>query len=194
MQDMIGKLNVDTASFRQDEDGKAEITFQLNSHNSFSGKRIVQAIKEQKAKGAEKFVLAIDKYKNKRSINQNDLMWGLLTALSYQFNEGRTGGIKPEDLYIQALEEYGTPHYITAPIEEFEHLQKMYRVVKIVDWWTGDDGMNMGKFKCIPGSSKYDTKEMYNLIEGVFDMCAQVDVDSYTMQYWKDEWEGMGGQ
>lgn len=191
---MLGRIHFDTMSYRQDEDGKAEIVFRLNSQNAFSGRKITRSVKELKEHGAEKFVMTIDRYRNKRSIGQNDLMWGLLTALSYQFNGGRTGGIKPEDLYLQALEEYGTPHYISAPLEEFEHLQRMYRVVKIVDWWTGDDGVNMGRFKCIPGSSKYDTKEMYHLIEGVFDMCAQADVDGNTMRYWKDEWEGMGGK
>ena len=50
---MIGKRNVGTASFRQGEDGRTVITFQGNPHHSFSGRRIVQAIKERKAKGAK---------------------------------------------------------------------------------------------------------------------------------------------
>ena len=66
-------------------------------------------------------------------------------------------------------------------------------MIKIADGWAGNDGVNMGKLKCIPGLPRVGIKGMHNLIEGVFDMRAQADGNGYAMKYWRGEWEGMGG-
>lgn len=42
-----------------------------------------------------------------RSLNQNRMMWALLTIMADTYNGGRAGGMSPEDCYVQMLDEYG---------------------------------------------------------------------------------------
>lgn len=115
-----------------------------------------------------------------RSLSQNALLWQLLTIYADALNGGRTGEITPEKLYYSMLEEYGVAVYIAVPDVCIEDLRKAYRRIRIIDETVIERN---GKrtpaktVKCILGSSKYNTIQMKNLIDGIFDKLAELGVD-----------------
>lgn len=72
-----------------------------------------------------------------RSINQNRMMWALLTIMADAYNAGRAGGIQPEDCYIEMLEEYGLEYdFLELPVAAVPILRNAYRLVHIVELLT----------------------------------------------------------
>ena len=48
--------------------------------------------------------LTVEPVNKARSTAQNSLMWALLTIMADHYNGGRTGGVTPEDCYLEMLE------------------------------------------------------------------------------------------
>lgn len=182
---MIGRLNFDKARMSIDENGKTELTLTVSNESKYNVKRILQTIRDSDKKPTAVF----DFLKNKRTLNQNSLMWELLTIYADTLNGGRKGGIMPEDLYIQMLAKYGVAEFIMTVPQAENTLKNAFRVVKKVDV-RDYNGVEMAVFKCYYGSSKYDTKEMANLIDGIFDELAElgVNADVRVVDYY-EQWQ-----
>ena len=186
---MIGKLNVGNMSVRYDENGDAEITFKVSDTGKYALKEIMQKIKQGFGEGKKLLTLSIDWHKSKRSLDQNALLWALLTEYASALNSGRTGGILPEEVYYQVLSRYGKTEFLLAPEESKPMLEKAFRGVQIVDKrMVGSKELTM--FKCVYGSSAYDTKEMTDLIEGVLDEMAAGGISTVQTRYLCEEYYG----
>ncbi|MGN0707404.1 MAG: hypothetical protein ACI4JC_05330 [Faecalibacterium sp.] len=121
-----------------------------------------------------------------RSIAQNRMMWALLTIMADHYNAGRTGGVTPEDCYLDMLEEYGAKvDYLEAPAGSLDILRGCYRLVHVVEILDN----NRCTVKCTQGSSTFDANEMKNLIDGIFDRLAEMGVnDPMATACWQ-EWK-----
>ncbi len=159
----------------------AEIIFTVPARNRWCIQRIAKDVKDIP------LTVTVDKYKNKRSLDQNALMWALLTEYADGLNAGRKGDITPEELYYQALSKYGVAEYLLAVEEAEEMLKKTFRIVQKVDKRTVK-GKTLTMFKCYYGSSTYDTKQMTDLIDGILDELAQAEIETPQTQYLKGEW------
>ena len=110
----------------------------------------------------------------------------LLTIMADHYNGGRTGGVTPEDCYLEMLEKYGAKvDYLEVPAGALDILRGCYRLVHLVEILDG----NRCTVKCTQGSSTFTTGEMKNLIDGIFDRLAEMGVnDPMVTAYWQ-EWK-----
>lgn len=129
--------------------------------------------------------LTVEPVNKARSTAQNSLMWALLTIMADHYNGGRTGGVTPEDCYLEMLEKYGAKvDYLEVPAGALDILRGCYRLVHLVEILDN----NRCTVKCTQGSSTFTTQEMKNLIDGIFDRLAEMGVsDPLVTAYWQ-EW------
>lgn len=141
---------------------------------------------DELAKGRPlRLTITVEPERHGRSTAQNRLMWALLTIMADAYNAGRTGGITPEDCYLEMLEKYGAKvDYLEVPSGALEILRGSYRLVHVVEILDN----NRCTVKCTQGSSAFTTGEMKNLIDGIFDRLAEMGVnDPVVTSYWQ-EW------
>ena len=103
-----------------------------------------------------------------RSTQQNALMWALIHDIDKEMN-GFSSKDGEESLYISLIEEANIkPEYMMMLPEAVERFAKTsgFRIVQEVDK-RKYNGKEMAVVKCYPGSSKFDTAEMSDLIEAV---------------------------
>lgn len=125
----------------------------------------------------------ISEQKKKRSINQNNLLWALISKLAKATAGDRATAEDEEEIYANLLELYGVsvPAYILP--EDLNTYVRLNRVVK--SYGATDDGML--RIRMFPGSSTYSSKEMNLLIEGALDELANLGIyDSDIIGYMDD--------
>ena len=157
----------------------------VESAGEFVKKQIFQRLDEL-AKGKPlRLTLTVEPERRGRSTAQNSLMWALLTIMADHYNGGRTGGVTPEDCYLEMLEKYGAKvDYLEVPAGALDILRGCYRLVHLVEILDG----NRCTVKCTQGSSTFTTSEMKALIDGIFDRLAEMGVnDPMVTAYWQ-EW------
>ena len=92
------------------------------------------------------------------------------------------------------LNKYGVAQFIHIEAEAVDTLKSLYRDVKIIDDVVivrGGKRTPAKLVKCIVGSSQYDTLQMSQLIDGVFDELAAIGVDVNTSREvadYYDQW------
>lgn len=133
-----------------------------------------------------RLTLTVEPEHRGRTTAQNSLMWALLTIMADHYNAGRTGGVTPEDCYLEMLEKYGAKvDFLECPAGALDILRGCYRLVHVVEILDG----NRCTVKCTQGSSTFTTGEMKNLIDGIFDRLAEMGVnDPIVTAYWQ-EWK-----
>ena len=183
---MLGIIHFDNAEMRTDEKGNIELVLSVAADSKYNVKPFLERAREN----GKNFTGTFDLRKNKRTIEQNALMWRLLTIYADAINGGRKGGTTPEEIYMKMLSKYGVAEFLMVLPEAEPTLKDVFRVVVKVDTRLYN-GVEMNIYKCYYGSSKYDTKEMSELIEGIFDELAMIGIDASTSvevsEYYK-EW------
>lgn len=72
--------------------------------------------------------------KNKRTLDQNRLMWALLNRLALALSGDTPGGVTAEQCYLDLLAEFGAEVEIwRVPVKALPALRNTYRVVR---WWS----------------------------------------------------------
>lgn len=188
---MIGLLHIDKAGVRTDDEGNNYVILKISEDSKYNVKSIVRDIQQ-----TDKAVsVTFDHQKNHRSLDQNALLWKLLTIYADALGGGRHGDVQPEEIYYQMLNKYGVAQFHVILKEAVDTLRALYRDVKVID-----DAVVVrnGKrtpakvVKCILGSSQYDTSQMSQLIDGVFDELAAIGVDVNTSREvgdYYDQWQ-----
>lgn len=116
-------------------------------------------------------LLMVDKYRKKRTLDQNAFMWALLTELATVMKSDK------DSLYIMMLERYGKWDYLICLDKAIPSLEKVYSHVQQIDEKV-EDGKRMVKCMCFLGSSHYNTKDMTTLLDGVIDECKDAGIDT----------------
>lgn len=159
---------------------------QVESSAEFVETQLLQRLDELAHGQPLHITLTVEPVNKARSTAQNSLMWALLTIMADHYNGGRTGGVTPEDCYLEMLEKYGAKvDYLEVPAGALDILRGCYRLVHLVEILDG----NRCTVKCTQGSSTFTTGEMKNLIDGIFDRLAEMGVnDPIVTAYWQ-EWK-----
>lgn len=154
-----------------DENGHLCLTFKCLDR--YASK---QALQELKSKPSDQvFVLDAKEEKSKRSINQNALFWELCEKLT-EATTGRKRESDVQDTYIFLLNEVNVSAVYLMGLPEIENdLKQTYRIVKVVDS-REYQGKKMNVYKCYKGSSKFDVKQMTELIDLVMDKLHEAGV------------------
>ena len=119
---------------------------------------------------SKRYDVTIKEYKNKRSLNQNALLWALIEQLS-----DKTGHTKDE-IYVTALESVGAKkERIECKLNEsIDCLRSKYRAVKPVRINITEDNIPIIEYDCYIGSSKFNTAEMTKLIDYVQNLVEEI--------------------
>ncbi len=120
--------------------------------------------------------------KNKRTLDQNRLMWALLNRLALALSGGTPGGVTAEQCYLDLLAEFGAEVEIwRVPVKALPALRNTYRVVQMVELL--DDGYCMARLGL--GSGSLTGSRCDDFIERIFDRLSEAGVDDAetTEQY-----------
>ena len=130
---------------------------------------------ERRARGQPLAVeIDIRPVRNKRTLDQNRLMWALLEKLAQAQNGGAPGGVTAEQCYLDLLGEFGA---------EVETWRRAYRVVQVVE--VLDGGYCMARLGL--GSSSFTRQQMHDFIERIFDRLSEAGVDdAETTEQYRD--------
>lgn len=133
-----------------------------------------------------RLTITVERQRKKRSLEQNRMMWALLTIMADHYNAGKAGGTTPEACYIEMLEEYGLEYdFLELPVAAVPILRNAYRLVHIVELLDND----RCTVKASMGSSSFTSAQMSAFIDGIFDRLAEMGVnDPNVTQYWQ-EWK-----
>lgn len=108
------------------------------------------------------YTFDIKERKNKRSINQNSLLWKLISELAILTDN------EPMSIYISALENANAKYEWIAGLPNIENeLKRNFRAVQPYGTVTTEDGKELVRYKVYIGSSKFDSSEMTKLIDYV---------------------------
>ncbi len=127
------------------------------------------------------YVVEIEPKKKKRSLDQNRYFWALLGEIAKKEN----GDLRDvDDLYTNLLEMSGSK-YETLVIkhEALERFKGLVRHVKIIKQQIYQHEL-YDTIWAFYGSSKFDTKEMAQLIDTTFRYASEVGVENVD-NYWK---------
>ena len=134
-------------------------------------------------KDVEKLDIEIKKYREKRSLDSNSLLWKLCNEIA---NVLRTD---KDSVYIEMLKRYGQSSVISVlSTVDVSGYFKYYDV-----FGTGYvNGKEFTHYKIYKGSSEYDSREMSVLLDGVIDEAKGMGIEVLSEQELsliKSEWE-----
>lgn len=110
----------------------------------------------------EKLVVKAEKWKKKRSLDANAMLWACLSDIAKAMNPP----VDKWEVYLQMLKRYGKFTYICVKPNAVEAMKAQWRECEVV----GDiniNGSEAVQMLCYFGSSTYDSKEFSVLLEGV---------------------------
>lgn len=158
------------------EDGKTEITLELNSY-------LDNQVITQLEKGCL-YRLKWAEIKSKRSIQQNNLMWELIHEISVARNTELATSNDDWGIYLEALERAQAKCEILAVRPEaIPMIQEHFRAVKELNRFTTEKGVEMAQCKIFYGSSKMDIREMAKLLDTVVMMAQAEGIELRSYEY-----------
>lgn len=129
----------------------------------------------------ETYSIKIEKWKDKRTLDQNSLLWKLISEIDKTIN-----GIATPDsemsIYISALLKAGAK-YTTMVVDKRAELmlREKFRAVQFLHNFAKDD--NYGVYRVYYGSSKMTKEEFALLIDSIKQIAYECGVD---MKYWEE--------
>lgn len=143
----------------------------VHGENKQAARLAVEEIK----KTGKKLEVEVKVHRSKRSLEQNRLLWLLLGKMAVAMS-GNKRKVSSDECYCLMLEEANVAFdYLLALPEAEPMLKKSFRVVRKI----GErevNGKTLNMYQYFIGSSKYDVKEMTELIEAVLDRLAELGV------------------
>ena len=112
----------------------------------------------------------ITRIKDKKTLQQNRYMWELIHQIARKQNQDEM------EIYCQALQEANAKYTWLKGFPEIkENLLKVFRAVQITRY-EEEHGKKLAIFKCYEGTSKYDKKEMMDLLEIIVGWAEELDI------------------
>lgn len=187
MSTKIGILNASFSRMTTDDSGELELSFKVKPESRTAARQIAAQARQLMNDGKDKLVLSLSEYRNKRSLAQNNLMWALLEIMADHMNAGRTGGVTAWDCYIDMIERYGGKfEYLECTKEAFEFLKERFRALKVIEERKGGKTVMC---KAFIGSSQFNTQEMNQLIDGIYDELEKIGADTLEARYLYEEYQ-----
>lgn len=123
------------------------------------------------------YLVEIKEPKQKRSLEQNKLLWELVHKIAKEtYQDDMT-------IYCTALERADAlSDYVITPREMEKELRKSFRGVKFIRMQEVN-GKDCYVYKVYLGSSKMSVKEMSELLDIVFQMCSELGVPTEEELY-----------
>lgn len=148
--------------------GDTFITFKVNESN-------LARIESEKIKECDKLSIKVVKYRKKRSLDANALLWKTLGEIANVLNADKW------DIYLQMLKRYGKYTYIAVKPNMVESVKKQWRESEEM----GEieiNGQKAIQMLCYFGSSTLDTKEFSILLNGVIEEAKELGINVISQE------------
>lgn len=135
---------------------------------------------------SKQYEITIKERKENRSVRQNDYLWALVELVSMEIN-GSKRSEDTWDIYKKLLHRANVK-YMLMRVEEVAEPSLMaiedFRYVERLPHSREDNkGRISHVYKCYLGSSKFNTKEMSELLEAIKDWCGELNIDTSEVGY-----------
>jgi len=147
--------------------GQRKVTFTVNESTAID--QLVEL------EGVDKLSIKADKYRQKRSLDANGLMWVCLQSIATALRANKW------DIYLQMLKRYGKYTYICVKPSVVEAVKQQWRETEEL----GEvqiNGQTAIQLLCYFGSSTYNTKEFSVLLDGVISEMKEMGLDTPTSE------------
>lgn len=181
MSSKICQFNFDSVKAMTDDEGHLNIILTAAPESKYAVKTALADMKNVLGSSG-KLTALIQKAFNKRTLNQNAMMWELCEKIALVHNGGRTGGVTAWDVYTDAIERFGGKYEYVECLKRAEPmLREHFRAVKYIKPF--DEEKDLHIYKCFYGSSKFTTAEMKQLIDGLLDEASAlgIETDKYSI-------------
>lgn len=136
----------------------------------------------------DKLDIEVKRHRSKRSVEQNTALWWLLGKMAMAMS-GSKNKTSSEECYCIMLEEANVAFdYLLALPEAEPMLKKAFRVVRKIDE-REVNGKRLNLYQYFIGSSKYDTKEMTDLIKATLDKLDEIGVVDSEIEAFQEEYK-----
>lgn len=157
-----------------DNKGNVTISFSVKGINKYRFEQLSNDIQQLNTDAKNGLKLSIEKFRNKRTLTQNDSLWYLCEELAKVLNSTK------EEIYKKYILELGKFEIIPMREDAVEFFIKVWEKNG-----TGFQCINVRDSKikgyknidCYYGSSVYDTKEMARILEEVIKDCKELNID-----------------
>lgn len=143
--------------------------------------------KLQKFKPGDLCTVEIKRPKDKRSLEQNRLMWRVLHMIDQKIN-----GYQSDEwsIYCNLIKQARIKTDFLMTLEAARgKLERLYRVVEEVERRTSEKGVEMVVYRCYPGTSDFTKEEMSDFIEALIDRAYREGLD---IHHYEDTLRGAG--
>ncbi len=159
------------------------VCFVVHGENKRAAMLAMEEMKSQE----KRLDVEVKPYKSKRSLEQNRLLWALLGKMA----DGMSGNkrrVSTDECYCLMLEEANVSYdFLIASPETEPMLKDSFRVVRKVGQ-REINGREMNEYQCFVGSSKFNTKEMTDLIEATLDRLAEMGIFDSEIEIARQEY------
>ena len=128
-------------------------------------------------KDLDKLSIRAVKYREKRSLDANALLWVCLGQIA--------GAMSPPadkwDIYLQMLKRYGKYTYICVKPNVVEAVKQQWRECEVIGE-VNINGKTAVQLLCYFGSSTYDAKEFSVLLDGVISEMVEMGIQAPTSE------------
>lgn len=158
------------------ESGRLVVSFEIAEYGE--GKALSEL---QDLQGIEKLTIDAKKYREHRSIDANAYCWQLIDKIAKKL------GVDKWTWYLHCIREYGVFQDLKIKPEAVFILRRYFRYIEpFNDGYGANTGDSEGNeadlitVRCYFGSSKYDSKEMSDLIGGVVREAQELGIETLT--------------
>lgn len=161
------------------QSGQLHITFTVNEPNAVNE---IDSIKD-----CEKLSLSAKKFRQKRSLDANGLLWVCLGEIASALRADKW------DIYLQMLKRYGQYTYICVKPKMVDAVKSQWRECEVVGK-VNINGQEAVQMLVYFGSSTYNTQEFSVLLDGVISEMKEIGLQpppSQEMRRALEQWEKM---
>lgn len=144
-------------------DGKPQVTFEIE--------RYLDVNKINEIGSEDLLNVNISNARKSRTLDQNNLLWAIISDIDKKIN-GIPSEVTRWELYVAGIEEAGVEYQdVLIPKKSLNIFTSAFRAYKILD--EKDEQIIL---RCYVGSSKFDTKQMGDLIDYFIKKATEVGV------------------
>lgn len=144
-------------------DGKPQVTFEIE--------RYLDVNKINEIDSEDLLNVNISNARKSRTLDQNNLLWAIISDIDKKIN-GIPSEVTRWELYVAGIEEAGVEYQdVLIPKKSLKIFTSAFRAYKILD--EKDEQIIL---RCYVGSSKFDTKQMGDLIDYFIKKATEVGV------------------
>ncbi len=175
----IGKFNCTFENCLTDADGSLVLSLRVAKDEAYPAKQAAATIRTGLANGKERLTVAVEWYKEKRSLNANAYFHVLVDKIAEAMQLGA------DEAKVQMVLEYGTiategGDVVIAALPKSADVAKYHKYAKWIADFTAKNGKPYSQYVLYKHTHTLDKTEMKRLIDGVVYEAKELGIETRT--------------